>query len=85
MDSDRQAAYWRSTLRTVAVVLAIWLSVSCLAAIVLADPLDALHLGGFPLGFWFGQQGAELVFVLLVAAYVAITNALDRRHGVYED
>lgn len=85
MDPARQAAYWRSTLRTIAVVLSVWLAVSCLAAIVLADALDAVHIGGFPLGFWFGQQGAELVFVVLVAAYVAVTNALDRRHGVYED
>ncbi|BDG02611.1 DUF4212 domain-containing protein [Anaeromyxobacter oryzae] len=85
MDPARQAAYWRSTLRTIGVILAVWLAVSCLAAIVFADALDAVHVGGFPLGFWFGQQGAELIFVLLVAAYVAVTNALDRRHGVYED
>jgi putative solute:sodium symporter small subunit len=85
MDPARQAAYWRSTLRTVALVLAAWLAVSCGAAILFADALDREHLGGFPLGFWFGQQGAELVFVLLVAAYVVVTNARDRRHGVYEE
>jgi putative solute:sodium symporter small subunit len=85
MDAARQAAYWRATLRTAGVVLALWLVASCLAAIVFADALDRIHVLGFPLGFWFGQQGAPLVFVLLVAAYVAAMNALDRRHGVYEE
>jgi putative solute:sodium symporter small subunit len=85
VDRDRQAAYWRSTLRIAAAVLAVWFAVSCLAATLLADLLDRVRIAGFPLGFWFAQQGAEIVFVLLVAAYVRLANRLDRRHGVLED
>jgi putative solute:sodium symporter small subunit len=85
MDAARQAAYWRSTLRIVGAILAAWLAVSFVAGIALADALDHVRVAGFPLGFWFGQQGAEVAFVLLVAAYVAATNRLERRHGVYED
>lgn len=85
MEPAGQAAYWRSSLRIVAAVLAAWLAVACLAAVVFADWLDRFHLGGFPLGFWFGQQGAVLAFVALVAIYVAVMNRLDRRHGVFED
>jgi putative solute:sodium symporter small subunit len=85
MDAARQAAYWRATLRIAAAVLTGWLAVWCLAAILFADALDGLALAGFPLGCWFGQQGAEIAFVLLVAAYVFVTNRLDRRHGVFED
>lgn len=85
MDPARQAAYWRSSLRIVGAVLAAWLVVACLAATLLADLLDQVHLFGFPLGFWFGQQGAGIAFVLLVAAYVAVMNRLDRRFGVFED
>ncbi|WP_242395119.1 DUF4212 domain-containing protein [Anaeromyxobacter oryzisoli] len=85
MDPVRQTAYWHGTLRVVALVLAAWFAVSCVAAILLADQLDRVRVGGFPLGFWVGQQGAEIAFVLLVAGYVAATNALDRRHGVYEE
>lgn len=84
MTRERQLAYWRTNLRYVSAVLAAWLAVSCGAAILFADALDALHLGGFPLGFWFGQQGAILAFVALTWIYVALVNALDRRHGVYE-
>lgn len=85
MDRAEQLRYWRANLVRVGVVLGVWFAVSCLAAVVFADALDRFHLFGFPLGFWFGQQGAVLVFVLLVAAYVRSMNALDRRHGVFED
>jgi putative solute:sodium symporter small subunit len=67
------------------VLLAIWAASSYGAAILLADPLDRIHLGGFPLGFWFGHQGAILIFVVLVFAYVKLMNDLDRAFGVYEE
>lgn len=85
MRQDLATRYWRRNLAYVAGVLAIWFAVSCLAAVVFADDLDRFHLGGFPLGFWFAQQGAILVFVALIAVYVRLVNALDRRHGVSED
>lgn len=85
MDRDRQSAYWRRNLLYVAAVLAAWAAVSFGAAILLADPLDAVRLGGFPLGFWFAEQGAILAFVLLVAGYVRAMNALDRRFGIFEE
>lgn len=85
MTRDQQIAYWRRNLLYVVVVLASWLAVSCGAAILLADPLDGVRLGGFPLGFWFAEQGAIVAFVGLVAAYVSLMNALDHRHGVFED
>jgi len=85
MNRQQQIAYWRRNLLYIVAILAVWLAVSCGAAILWADPLDAARVGGFPLGFWFAEQGAMLAFVLLVAAYVGVMNALDRRFGVFED
>lgn len=85
MTREQQIAYWRRNLLYVVAVLAAWLLVSCVAAVLLADPLDAVRVAGFPLGFWFAEQGAIVVFVGLVAVYVALMNALDQRHGVFED
>ena len=85
MTRQQQIAYWRRNLAYVVAILAVWLAVSCGAAVLLADRLDAVRLGGFPLGFWFAEQGAVLAFVLLAAAYVRLMNALDRRFGVFED
>jgi putative solute:sodium symporter small subunit len=85
MTRQQQIAYWKRNLLYVVAILAVWAAVSGGAAILLADPLDAARLGGFPLGFWFAEQGALVVFVLLAAAYVRLMNALDRRFGVFED
>jgi putative solute:sodium symporter small subunit len=85
MTREQQVAYWKHNLLYVVAVLAAWLAVSCGAAVLLADSLDAVRVGGFPLGFWFAEQGAIAAFVVLVAVYVKLMNALDHRHGVFED
>jgi len=83
---SRVADYWRAHLKLLAALLVAWFAVSFGAGILLADWLDArFRLGGFPLGFWFAQQGSIFAFVGLVFGYVAAMNRLDRRHGVAED
>jgi len=68
------------------VLLAIWFVVSYGLGIVLAEPLDAVRLPGtgFPLGFWFAQQGSIYVFVILIFVYVGLMNRLDREFEVDE-
>ena len=79
-------AYWRRNLRYVIGLLAIWGLVSFGAGIVFADALDAVRIPGtgFPLGFWFAQQGAIYVFVVLIFVYVFLMNRLDREFDVDE-
>ncbi|MEM1448715.1 MAG: DUF4212 domain-containing protein [Planctomycetota bacterium] len=71
--------YWRRSLRLVAVLLTVWFAVSFGCGILLREPLDAYTLPGtgFPLGFWFAQQGAIVTFVVLVAIYVLAAARLD--------
>jgi putative solute:sodium symporter small subunit len=86
MTHEQQVAYWKTNLVYIVVILAVWFAVSYLAGILVADALDAsMRLGGFPLGFWFANQGSEVVFVVLIAIYVALMNKLDKKFGVYED
>ena len=84
MTPEQQAAYWRTNLTYIGVLLAIWAAVSYGASILLADLLDQVRVLGFPLGFWFGTQGSILTFVVLVFVYVKLMNDLDRKYGVYE-
>lgn len=74
--------YWRANLRIMAVLLLIWAGVSFGCGVLLADWLNQfrLPLTGFPLGFWFAQQGSILVFVLCILTYCVFMNRLDRRH-----
>jgi len=85
-DRDR-SAYWRANLRWVLGLLTIWFAVSFGAAIIFAPQLNKVHLPGtgFPLGFWFAQQGSIIVFVLLILVYVRVMNRLDRQYRVAED
>jgi len=79
-------AYWRRNLRYLAVLLAVWFAVSFGAGILFVEPLNRITIPGtgFPLGFWFAQQGSIYVFVVLIFVYVFLMNRLDRRFGVDE-
>ncbi len=85
MEATSRRAYWKTNLRYLAVLLAIWFLVSFGCGILFAEPLNAIRLGGFKLGFWFAQQGALYTFVVLIFVYVALMNRLDRRFDVDEE
>ncbi len=71
--------YWRENIRVLVVLLSIWFAVSFGLGILLVEPLNAFSLGGFPLGFWFAQQGAIYVFVVLIFVYARWMDRVDRR------
>jgi putative solute:sodium symporter small subunit len=75
-------AYWRAHLRTMAVLLLVWAAGSYGLGIFLVEPLDGVRLGGFPLGFWFAQQGSIYLFVVLILVYALLMDRLDRRFDV---
>lgn len=83
-DPAAAAAYWRANIRTVIICLIIWFIVSYGFGILLADALNTIHVGGYPLGFWFAQQGSIYAFLLLIAYYAWRMNKLDREHDVHE-
>jgi len=76
--------YWRANLRLMTVLLVIWFVVSYLFGIVLVEPLNAIHIGGYKLGFWFAQQGSMYIFIVLIFIYAARMNSLDREFDVQE-
>jgi putative solute:sodium symporter small subunit len=48
------------------------------------EQLNEIVIGGFPLGFWFAQQGSIYVFVLLILVYAKRMDRLDIEYGVDE-
>jgi putative solute:sodium symporter small subunit len=58
--------HWRSLLRRTVLLLAIWFFVGPFAGILIVDRLNAFTFAGLPFGFWVAQQGAILVFVVLI-------------------
>ena len=82
--SPSQKLYWRANLRLMAWLLAIWFTVSYGFGILLVEPLNAVRIGGFQLGFWFAQQGSIYVFVVLTFIYAWQMNRIDARFNVDE-
>ncbi|MDP6922344.1 MAG: DUF4212 domain-containing protein [Lutibacter sp.] len=76
--------YWKTNLRYLAILLAIWFLVSYGFGILWVDTLNNFSLGGFSLGFWFAQQGAIYVFVLLIFVYIRLMNKLDSKYNLNE-
>ena len=88
MSDDRTPrAYWRAHLRILLALLVVWFVVSYGFGILWVDVLDRVRIPGtgFPLGFWFAQQGSIYVFVALIFVYVWRVNRLDAEFGVAED
>ncbi len=77
--------YWQTNLQYLAILLSIWFFISYICGILLVEPLNAIQIGGFPLGFWIAQQGSIYVFVLLIFVYVYLMNRLDVRYEVDEE
>ena len=85
MSTSNRAGYWRANLRLLTVLLIIWFIVSYGCGILLVEPLNAIHLGGYPLGFCVAQQGSINIFVVLIFVDAAAMNRLDKKYTVEED
>lgn len=79
--SAQRSDYWRANIRLLLVLLSIWFAVSFGAGILLRDWLDQWRIGGYPLGFWFAQQGSIYAFIILIVVYVRRMERIEREHG----
>jgi putative solute:sodium symporter small subunit len=76
---NKNETYWKTNLKYLVILLTIWFTVSFGFGILMVDTLNQFSLGGFKLGFWFAQQGAIYVFVLLIFVYIFLMNRLDKK------
>jgi putative solute:sodium symporter small subunit len=76
------AAYWRKNITMVLILLFIWAIPSFVCGIIFVEPLNKISLGGYPLGFWFAQQGSIYIFIIIIFVYAKFMEKLDREYGV---
>ena len=74
--------YWRATIRLTVTLLIIWFLASYGAGILFREWLDQFHIGGAPLGFWFAQNGAIYVFLILIVIYCIRMTQLEKKFGI---
>lgn len=82
---DSRRLYWSANLRIITWSLVIWALCSLGFGIILVEPLNAISIGGYKLGFWFAQQGSIYTFLALIFFYAWRMNRLDREFDVYEE
>jgi len=80
-----QQAYWKENLSLLFKLLIVWFVVSFGAGILFVEQLNQIQFFGFKLGFWFAQQGAIYVFVVLIFVYMKLMNDMDKKYGVEEE
>jgi len=79
---ENQSTYWQENLRVIKICLVIWFVVSFGFGLILVEPLNAIRLGGYKLGFWFAQQGSIYTFLALIFWYGKKMNDLDKKYDV---
>lgn len=77
--------YWKATLTLLFKVLVVWFLCSYGAGILFAPFLNKFYIGGYPLGFWFAQQGSIYIFIALIFYYAKKMGKIDRRFDVHEE
>ena len=82
---EKSQAYWKEVLGLVRNILIVWFVVSYGCGILFAQALNGIKLGGYPLGFWFAQQGSIYVFVALIFIYSKMMGKIDEKYDVHEE
>ena len=82
---ERAHEYWRRNKRLMIKLGLVWFVVSYGFGILFVEQLNQLQLGGYPLGFWFAQQGSIYTFIALTFYYTKAMERLDRELGFEEE
>ena len=79
---SNEGAYWRENLRLLVSLMTVWFACSFGAGILFRDFLDQFQIGGYPLGFWFAQQGSIYIFIALIVIYVVRMRQIERKYDL---
>ena len=84
MSPEKGQAYWKENISMIIKLLVVWFIVSFGCGILFINELNSIEISGVKLGYWFAQQGAIYVFVILIFVYVKIMTGIDEKYGVNE-
>ncbi len=82
---NNDKSYWFATLKLLGAILVVWIITSFGASIIFVDFLNKFSLGGYPLGFWFAQQGSIYIYIVLILVYIKIMGKIDIKYDVHEN
>ncbi|QQC65084.1 DUF4212 domain-containing protein [Paraburkholderia ginsengisoli] len=70
--------YWRFNLALIATLMTLGFIVSFVLPLI-APALSQVRIDGFRLPFYFGAQGAILIYLALIIVYIVLMQRADRR------
>jgi putative solute:sodium symporter small subunit len=85
LTQEQKEAYWKYNIRLTTILLVIWFVVTFLLGGIWAGALNEIVILGFPLGYYIAAQGSLAVFVVEIAVYAKLMNALDLKYGIREE
>ena len=77
--NENKETYWKTNLKYLVILLSIWFTVSYGSGSYWPTNSIKFKWEVFKLGFWFAQQGAIYVFVILIFVYIYLMNRLDQK------
>ncbi|MDD3343934.1 MAG: DUF4212 domain-containing protein [Sulfurospirillaceae bacterium] len=84
MNQEVAQAYWKENIATIIKLLVVWFVVSFGCGILFRDALNSIEFAGYKLGFWFAQQGAMYIFVILIFVYAKMMEKIEEKYDVHE-
>jgi putative solute:sodium symporter small subunit len=84
-DKKIASLYWSANLRLLFALFSIWFTISFGAGILFRDWLDQFMFVGYPLGFWFAQQGSIYAFICLIFYYNHKVHKIEKLYQVDDD
>lgn len=85
ISEDQAALYWKANIALVVKLMTVWFVASFGAGILFGEALDRFMFFGWPVGFWFAQQGAIYVFVALIFIYARQMKKLEAKYGFSDE
>lgn len=79
-EEERYGQYWRRNLVLTTFLLLAWALVTFLP-VWYAPELNRYHLFGWPLGYFFGAQGAVMGYLAITWLYARQMDKLDAKWG----
>ena len=84
MNKVDKEAYWKEAISFTIKIMVLWFFFGFIPPIFMVDTLNTIHMGGFPLGFWFAHNGSIYAFWAMTLWYALGMRKLDEKYGVAE-
>lgn len=73
-----RTVYWHKVQQLTCLLVSLWFG-STFGVVYFARELSGITLFGWPLSFYMAAQGLTLLYIVIVAVYVAAMRRLDRQ------